>query len=45
MKKKLNKKIIIGVLALQGSFTEHVTALKKLKIETLLIKEEDMPIF
>lgn len=39
MKKKLNKKIIIGVLALQGSFTEHVTALKKLKIETLLIKE------
>ena len=28
----------IGVLALQGSFHEHIEALKKLNIETIQIK-------
>lgn len=33
--------MIVGVLALQGSFIEHVEILKKLNVETLLVKKID----
>ena len=36
---KLNKKIQIGVLAVQGAFAEHRTALEKLGVETFEIRQ------
>ena len=33
--------MVVGVLALQGSFIEHVEILKKLNVETLLVKKID----
>ena len=36
---KLNKKIKIGVLAVQGAFAEHRTALEKLGVETFEIRQ------
>ena len=34
----MNNKKRIGVLALQGAFVEHITSLKKLKVEALAIR-------
>lgn len=37
----MNNKKTIGVLALQGAFVEHITSLKKLKVEALAIRSTE----